>query len=149
MKWIDIPPVWLACFLAIAFAQSRYASMGLTFPGPIPDFLGGVLVGAGLLLIALAAWEFRRKRTTIIPHNTPSALVTSGIFSRSRNPIYLADILIFLGLILRWDAVLSLPLVPVLLWIIERRFVIPEESRMRREFRADFARYERKVRRWL
>jgi len=53
------------------------------------------------------------------------------------------------GLILRFDAVLSLPLVPVFVWIIERRFILSEEDRMRKEFRADFARYEQKVRRWL
>jgi len=45
--------------------------------------------------------------------------------------------------------VLSLVLVPLLLWVLERRFVIPEENRLRRTFRADFARYAHKVRRWI
>lgn len=149
MKWIDIPPVWLALFCALAWAQSRFAPLGLSFPGPIPDLLGGLLIGGGLVLIALAAYEMRRQRTTILPHQMPARLVQSGIFSRSRNPIYLGDLLILSGLILRWDAALSLPLIPVFLWLIERRFVLAEENRMRREFRAEFARYEKKVRRWL
>jgi len=149
MKWIDMPPVWLLGFCAVAWIQARYASIGLTFPGVAFDLLGGLLVGGGLVLIALAAWQFRRAKTTIIPGQMPSRLITDGIFSKSRNPIYLGDMLILAGLILRWDAVLCLPLVPIFLWVIEKRFVIPEENRMRREFRLAFARYCEATRRWV
>ena len=99
--------------------------------------------------VMMAAMEFRRHKTSIVPHETPERLIQSGIFRRSRNPIYLGDALILAGLILRWDAVLALPLIPVFVWVIEKRFVIPEEDRMRRKFRMDFARYCEKTRRWL
>ena len=148
MKWIDMPPVWLALFVAMAWLQSSYLGAGLAL-GAWADFAGGLLVGGGILLAIFAFMEFRRARTTVVPHNTPERLITSGIFSRSRNPIYLGDVLILTGLILRWDAVLSLPLVPVFLWILEKRFIVPEETRMRQAFRAEFAKYERKVRRWV
>lgn len=149
MKWLDMPPVWLAAFVAIAWVQSSHLSYGLGFGGPLADFAGGLLIGGGLVLMALAFAEFRKMRTTVVPHQTPSRLITSGIFSRTRNPIYLGDVLILSGLILRWDAVLSLPLIPVFLWILEKRFIVPEENRMRTTFRAEFAKYERKVRRWV
>jgi protein-S-isoprenylcysteine O-methyltransferase Ste14 len=149
MKWIDLPPIWLAAFAAVAWVQAERFALGLSFGGAWADFAGGLLVGAGLLLMALAFAEFRRHKTTVIPHNTPSQLIQSGIFSRTRNPIYLGDALVLTGLILRWDAVLALPLIPLFVWVIEKRFIIPEENRMRREFRADFARYEQKVRRWV
>ncbi len=149
MKMVDIPPVWLAGFVGLAWAQATYYPFGLSFGGPWADFLGGVLVGGGILLMLLAVYEFRRFRTTVIPHRQASALVQSGIFSRSRNPIYLGDALILAGLILRFDAVLSLPLIPIFVWAIEKHFIILEEDRLRRAFHADFARYERKVRRWV
>lgn len=149
LKWIDMPPVWLAGFLALAWAQAAYFSMGLRLGGGWVDFAGGLLVGAGVLVIVLAALEFRRHRTTIVPRETPARLVTSGIFRLSRNPIYLGDAFILAGFILRWDAVLALPLIPVFFRVIEKRFVEPEENRMRRIFRADFARYCEKTRRWL
>ena len=101
------------------------------------------------MLMLLAFVEFRKHKTTVVPHQTPSALIQTGIFRRTRNPIYLGDALVLAGLILRWDAVLALPLVPIFIWIIEKRFIIAEEDRMRREFRADFARYASKVRRWM
>lgn len=149
MKWIDIPPVWLAAALVIAWVQSAHYIAGLSFGGAWADLLGGLLVGGGVILIALAAFEMHRHKTTIIPHETPARLVTSGIFKRSRNPIYLGDALILTGLILYWDAVLSLPLIPVFVWVIERRFILTEEKRLRRTFRADFHRYTEQTRRWL
>lgn len=150
MRWIDIPPVWLAVFAALGWGVSQWRPFGLGFGGAaIVDLLAGVLIGGGVILIVLAAMEMRRHLTTIIPHQDADKLVQSGIFKRSRNPIYLGDALILTGLILWWDAALALILVPVFVWVIERRFVIPEEYRLRRKFRAEFARYCEKTRRWL
>ncbi len=149
LRWLDLPPVWLAGALALAWAQARWLPLGLSFGGGWADLAGGLLVGGGLVLIAFAAAEFRRARTTIVPHRQPSEMITTGVYGRTRNPIYLADLMILAGLALYWDAVPSLALVPLLLWVLERRFVLPEEDRLRRTFRADFARYERRVRRWI
>ncbi|SLN18913.1 methyltransferase family protein [Ruegeria meonggei] len=149
MKKIDLPPVWLLGFAVLAWAQERYFSLGLSLDGGFTDLLSGVLIGGGVILAVLAVAEFRRHKTTVIPHQTPSALIQSGIFKRSRNPIYVGDVLILAGLILRFDAVLSLVLVPIFVWVLERRFIVPEENRLRRTFRADFARYERQTRRWV
>ena len=149
MKRIDVPPMWLAGFLALAWVQSAQVSLGLKFGGVWADFAGGLFVGAGVILVAMAIVEFRRHQTPVHPHETATRLIQSGIFSKSRNPIYLGGALILTGLILRWDAVLSLALVPIFVWVLEKRFIIPEENRLRRTFRKDFARYEAKVRRWL
>ena len=149
MKWFDLPPVWLAGFAALAYVQGHYFKVGLSLAHPVTMLLSGLLVGGGLVLTGLAVMEFRRHRTTIVPHQEPVQLIQTGIFKRSRNPIYLADVLILTGLILWWDAVLSLVLVPVFFWVLETRFVIPEENRLRRIFRADFARYAQKTRRWV
>lgn len=145
----DIPPVWLVLAILVAWWQARLLPLGLTLEGAVTDALAGLMIGAGAILILAAALAFRRARTTILPHQTPAVLITTGVFARTRNPIYLADVLILTGFILRFDAVASLVLVPIFVWWIERHFIVPEENRMRRSFRADFAAYERKVRRWL
>ncbi|WP_108859478.1 isoprenylcysteine carboxylmethyltransferase family protein [Ruegeria sp. Alg231-54] len=149
MRKIDVPPVWLLGFAVLAWLQARHMPMGLSLDHGFVDLLSGVLIGGGIVLIVLAAAEFRRHRTTFIPHETPTSLVQSGIFKRSRNPIYVGDVLILSGLILRFDAVASLVLIPIFVWLLERRFIMPEEYRLRRTFRADFARYERQTRRWI
>lgn len=149
LKWIDIPPVWLGLCLALAYWLGLKKPFWLSFDHAVTQFLSAVLIGAGLILMLLAVAEMRRQKTTVIPHLEADRLVQSGIFKRSRNPIYLGDVLLLTGFILRWDAPVALPLVPVLFWILETRFVIPEEDRLRRKFRQDFYRYTEKTRRWL
>jgi len=148
VKWIDLPPVWLAVFAALAWVQAT--RLPVWQPGPaIIGLMGGLLVGGGLVLIGLAALAMMQARTTMIPHLAPDALVTRGIFRRSRNPIYLGDALILAGLMLRWEAWPSLLLLPLFIWVITDRFITAEEARLRDHFGADFDRYAASTRRWL
>ncbi|MDD9716075.1 isoprenylcysteine carboxylmethyltransferase family protein [Dinoroseobacter sp. PD6] len=145
---LDIPPLWLLICVLLGWAQARFVPVGPP-GGPITDLLGGLLVGGGILLILLAVLEFRKHSTTIVPHLTPDTLITEGIFSRTRNPIYLADVLILTGLLLRWEAWLSLPLAAVLVLVLERRFVRAEEQRALETFGPAFEAYCARTRRWL
>jgi len=149
MKWIDVPPIWLLLGLVVAWYQVTVFPFGLSFGGAWSDFVGGLCVGGGVLLIGLAFVEFHRHKTTALPHAFSSHLIQTGIFARTRNPVYLGDVLILIGLIFRWDAVLSLLIVPIFIWILERRFIVPEENRLRQKFGTDFVRYQGKVRRWV
>lgn len=147
-KWIDIPPVWLALFLSLAWIQTSFVPIW-SFGGAWADLVGGLLVGGGVLLMALAIAEMRRMNTTVIPHRAPDALASQGIFNRSRNPIYLGDTLILAGLILRWDAVPSIVLVPLFMWVITDRFILDEETRLADQFGPQFTAYREKTRRWI
>jgi protein-S-isoprenylcysteine O-methyltransferase Ste14 len=148
LKWLDIPPVWLAAALALAWQIGRLDPLHLSL-GQAGQFLAGLLIGAGLVLMVLAVIEMRKFRTTVVPHMEAAHLVTSGIFKRTRNPIYLGDALILAGLILRWEAVLALPVVPLFVWVIERRFILAEEARLARKFGNAFGAYMRDTRRWI
>jgi protein-S-isoprenylcysteine O-methyltransferase Ste14 len=146
-KWIDIPPVWLGLF---ALAAWGLAGLGPRFGAtPVAQLAGGLLIGGGVLLIVLAGLAMSKARTTVIPHLEPSALVTTGVFARSRNPIYLGDALILLGLAFRFDGVLALGLVPLFVWVITDRFIKPEEDRLRRAFGPAFDAWAARTRRWV
>jgi len=142
-----MPPVWLALALALAWALGRLA------PGPgfgvWADWAGPPLVLAGLILTGLAAWGFVKARTSIVPGEAPSALIDTGIFRYTRNPIYLGDVLILAGGILYWDAVLALPLLPAFAWLLQRRFILPEEGRLRDAFGPAFEAWAARTRRWI
>ena len=148
-RWLNIPPVWLALALVIAYFQARYVHFGLSLSHPITDMVAGLSIGAGVLLMALAVMEMRRQRTTVIPHREADHLVTTGVFKWTRNPIYLGDALVLLGFILHWDAVLSLAILPIFIVAIDNGFTVYEEDRLRRKFRSDFERYVRDTRRWI
>jgi protein-S-isoprenylcysteine O-methyltransferase Ste14 len=149
MKWIDIPPVWLLLALVIRWWIGQLQPAALAFGGLITELMGGLLVGGGIVLILLAAVEMRKRSTTIVPHMEAAHLVTTGIFKRSRNPIYLGDALVLAGLALRWETPIAMLLVPLFMGTITQRFIVPEENRLRVKFRADFARYCQNTRRWV
>lgn len=145
-KWIDLPPVWLALAAALVWFFAGQGSEVL----PAQSLIGAVLVIAGIGLMGAAVWEMSRARTTVVPHRKASALVDSGIFARSRNPIYLGDVLVLCGLILRWTPPWWLwLLVPAFIWIITIRFIRPEEAMLQAHFGPAFARYRKHVRRWV
>ncbi len=141
-KTLDYPPVWLAFFVLAAL----YTGPGW---GHVATTLGWTLIVSGLLLTLAAAVAFKNHETTIVPHQTPSRLITTGVFTHSRNPIYLADILILLGVSLWTGSIVGFLSVPVFFLILERRFIRPEENRLEEAFGEDFRRYKSETRRWL
>jgi protein-S-isoprenylcysteine O-methyltransferase Ste14 len=113
------------------------------------DLAGVWLVGLGVLITLLAAAQMALAQTTIIPRRDPSALVTSGLFAWSRNPIYLSDLIILLGAILWLDAVLALPLLAGFVWLIQTRFIRDEEARLTAAFGPEFDLWAARTRRWF
>jgi len=149
MKWIDLPPVWLLGFLVVTWWIGQVQPAGLSIAGGVAQFTAGLLIGTGVVLMALAVLALRQHRTTVIPHLEADNLVTTGVFRISRNPIYLGDALLLAGFALRWDAAGALFLVPIFMWIIQRRFILPEERRLRAKFDAAFGRFCASTGRWI
>lgn len=147
-KWLDLPPLWLLLFIALARIQAVRFPVG-RLDHPLTDLLAGLLIGGGVLLMAVAAVQFRQNRTTLIPHHHARHLVTNGVYSRSRNPIYLGDAMILLGLIVHWSAWPSLVLLPLFLWVITDRFIREEEAWLRKDFGPQWAAWSSKTRRWV
>ena len=145
LREIDIPPLWLGLFAGAGYGIGRLWPIAL----PAGGVVGRGLVVLGGVLIGLAAAQMVMRRTTFIPRRDPSALVTDGAFALSRNPIYLGDVMILLGLILCWDAGLALPLVPAYALVLHHRFIAPEEARLHAAFGAEFETYCRRTRRWI
>ncbi len=146
LRDIDIPPTWLALHLAVAWVVSLISPALFGDFGPVA---GAGLVVLGLGLMALAILQMARHRTTVIPRRNPSALVSTGVFALSRNPIYLGDALILSGAVLWWDALLAMPLVASFVWLIQTRYIQDEEARLTLAFGAEFDLWASRTRRWF
>ena len=147
MKALDAPLVWLIAFAAAAWAQ--VALLPLPFPQTLGRDVGAFAILAGLFFVVAAVLRMRRHRTTVLPRATASELVTTGVFGKSRNPIYLGMVLILAGVSLWLGSVLGLVLVPVFVAVLTRRFIEEEEAHLRTAFGRDFDAYAEKTRRWL
>lgn len=146
LRLIDLPPVWLAGFAAAAWGLGRLWPMPEV---PALELAGRGLIGAGIALMAAAVVQMVAMKTTFIPRQDPSALVTGGVFRLSRNPIYLADAMVLAGLALHWGAWPALLLVPAFVAVITQRFIRGEEARLEAAFGPDYAAFRARTRRWI
>ena len=114
----------------------------------VPWLAGGLLL-AGVLL---ARWSFvtlRRLGTSGNPRTPTQALAMEGPFRHSRNPIYLAMTLLYLGLATLLNASWLLLLLPSLLILMHCGVIEREEHYLTQRFGAAYERYRQQVRRWL
>ena len=110
---------------------------------------GWLAVGLGLAFFAWTLWTFVHHRTTVNPYAGASTLCTSGPFRFSRNPIYLGDWFILLGVSLLLGTIWPLLFAP-LIWAMLRFGVIRhEEAHLEAKFGDDYRAYKTRVRRWI
>jgi protein-S-isoprenylcysteine O-methyltransferase Ste14 len=112
-------------------------------------YLGCALVALALLSDVWCARELQRRKTTIMPHRAVSALVTSGPYRYSRNPIYISHVALTLGLALAMRSLSVAALTPLLAAALTRLSVLPEERHLAEKFGPEFAAYAARTPRWL
>ena len=103
----------------------------------------------GAVLAGSAMSKFKDVGTTVRPDRAPSALVIAGPYKFTRNPMYLGLAFVYLGIAIAGQSVLALILLPVVLAIIRRWAIKPEEAFLEQRFGANYISYKEKVRRWL
>jgi protein-S-isoprenylcysteine O-methyltransferase Ste14 len=130
-------------------AARTCAALGFQLPARSRLALGFVL--AGIAVAAAGIVVFRRARTTVNPlkPDTASALVASGIFRLTRNPMYLGGLFCLVGWAVFLANVAAFLLLPLFVLYLNRFQIAPEERALTARFGADFAAYCGKVRRWL
>jgi protein-S-isoprenylcysteine O-methyltransferase Ste14 len=108
-----------------------------------------VLISAGFGLLGWAITSFRRAGTNV-PTNRPAlALVVTGPYRFSRNPIYVGGTLAYLGLALAVDGVWLAALLAPFLLILRYGVIAREERYLEAKFGAAYRAYTQNVRRWL
>lgn len=103
----------------------------------------------GLTLVVIAGRRFRSAKTSVIAGSIPSALVMGGIYSRTRNPMYLGMMLVLMGEALMLGSPLPF-LAPIIFLIaVSRNFVAREEALLESIYEDVYVQYKARVRRWL
>lgn len=148
---LKVPPpvVFLVC-LGLLYAGHivlPFASVAPPFNTPIALII--ILVGG--LLGAQAVLAFIKAKTTVHPMHPEeaSALVTSGFYRISRNPMYLGLLLFLLAAGIYWGTLTLIAVGPLFIWYMTEFQIKPEETRLADKFGEDYLDYLTKVRRWI
>ncbi len=119
----------------------------------VPDAAG---TAAGMIAVVagvgLSGWAIRtmqRAGVDVSPDTATTAIVESGPYRRSRNPIYLGGLLVAIGVALNVNSGWGLLLTVVAAGVLQFRVIAREERYLSSKFGEEYAAYRRRVRRWL
>lgn len=146
-----LPPILTLGMLVLCYVLGKIVPIGWA-QQDVSVFMrsaGGALIAFAVMLDVWALLTFRKHSANIMPNKAATKLLTTGPFSFSRNPIYLANVLIVAGfgfaLGSRWFLFGA-----VVLFFLLSEFVIKrEEKHLEANFPQAWADYSQLVRRWI
>ena len=143
-----VPPVYFFAALLVMVGLHLYLPIS-TVVAPPYDLVGWPFVALGLASTLSAAGLFRIAGTPIRPFKQSTILVISGAYRITRNPMYLGMALVLLGVALLLGTIAAFFPIPLFVWQVQRKFVLPEEAFLEQVFGQQYLGYKSRVRRWL
>lgn len=146
-----IPPPLVTMAAVGVMWLAAHLSPSLTQENPLPYAPALALALIGMLVSIAAVRQFRRHGSTLDPR-TPtdaSALVTSGIYRHSRNPMYLGIVIALCGVAWYLSNPMALIGVAAFMLYITSFQIRPEERALLQKFGHPCREYIARVRRWL
>jgi protein-S-isoprenylcysteine O-methyltransferase Ste14 len=146
---VHVPPpvIYIVGFLAGLLLQRAFPVLN---EGVRPRrVLGAAGLGLSVALAAPSLGLFVRARTSPIPVKPATALVTSGPYRFTRNPMYLGMVFAYAGLALWSGVVAALLVLPLVVVVVDRYVIAREERYLERAFGDQYRQYKVHVRRWL
>lgn len=149
--------LWAAAFVWLVFfyLPSVFIELNDDLGWPVWRSIPGQALGLALIASGVAAMLYctglfaRVGRGTPVPASPPEQLVVQGLYRYSRNPIYVADVAVWLGIFL-WEGHAALLLYAALASLaVEGVVRLWEEPGLRRRFGRQYEAYCRAVPRWL
>ena len=148
---LRIPPLALVAVFAAAIALVTVYAPLLRIPLPGHRYAAAAPMFFGLLVALAGVVQFRQARTTADPRfpHKASAVVTTGVYRWSRNPMYLGVAIALAG-VAAWGSTLAGYLLVLAFCRYLTRFqIIPEEKALLATFGQEFAQYMARVGRWF
>jgi len=108
-----------------------------------------VPLAISLVVAVVGRVQFARAGTTVRPFAEPTYLMTTGVFRVSRNPLYLSLAFALVGFAIVAGTLGAFLIVPLFMWAITIRVIIPEERILLDAFGDEYVGYRSRVRRWL
>ena len=148
---IYIPPplFYIAVFIAAVLIQKWLPLNNAFFYTTTSKIIGPVIIFIGLFFNFPAIRQFFKTKNTLVTIKPANSLQTTGIYSVSRNPMYVSLLLFYLGLSFLFGNWWNLILLPLLFLLVQEYVIKREEQYLHRRFGQQYLEYKAKVRRWM
>ena len=144
------PPLFYAALFFLSFLLQKYFPIGNGFlQTSIAYVSGAIFIVAGLAFSIPALRQFIKTKNTVITVKPATSLQTGGIYSLTRNPMYLGLLLVYTGLAFIFGNWWTFLLLPVLFVLVTCLIILPEEKYLSEAFRNSYPVYKKNTRRWF
>jgi protein-S-isoprenylcysteine O-methyltransferase Ste14 len=143
-----LPPAYVLTAIVLMVALHLVAPAARLISSPW-NILGIIPLAVGIVINVVADRAFRRAGTTVKPFQESSALIMTGVFRLSRNPMYLGFVLVVLGIAVITGSLTPLVVVPAFALLLDRNFIAAEERMLEERFGSVWLEYKKSVRRWI
>ena len=143
----------------VVFGVPFLIGLGLQFVFPLslpPGIVHKILVPIWLVmiilsisLIVLSRHEFRQHGQPTDPGHPTRLLIKTGVFSISRNPLYLGSAILFSGIALMIRSFWVLIALLISIIVCHYLLIVPEEKYLASKFGGEYKEYTESVHRWL
>ena len=146
-----IPPPVYGLLTALCIWLIAKLLPSLSILPPLSQKIGIVLIVIGVGIDISALRQFFKKRTSPNPLSPQkaSAMVISGLYRFTRNPMYLGLLLSLTGWAIYNGNLASFACLPVFVWVINQMQILPEERILKDKFGTSYLQYLNRVRRWI
>lgn len=135
---------------ALALGLGLHAAVRVPIlPVTLARILGVVLIACAVAIAAPAFRAMARAGTSFRTERPTTAIVTDGPFAYTRNPIYVALTVLYVGIAMTINALWVLLLIVPVIVVMQRGVVVREERYLERKFGDEYVRYKARVRRWV
>ena len=147
--YLPPPLIYAAIFLISVFLQKRLPLDHAFFNTTVARLTGYFLVALNFLLALPALTKFFLSKNTLVTVKPARSLQTNGIYSMTRNPMYLGLVVLYTGLAFLVGNWWTILLIPLLLLIVQGYIIRREEKYLSRTFGNAYMEYKKRVRRWI
>ncbi len=142
------PPLIFLSGLLVGGLMSWFSPVEF-LPKTLAVIAGISLAIAGLVIILTAIVQMQQAKTNVEPWKPTTTILDEGLYAVSRNPIYLAIALIYLGIAFLFNSFWFLPPLVLDLPAIHFGVILREEKYLERKFGDEYLNYKTSVRRWI
>src|SRR5215211_50941 len=145
--WVPPPLIYVVLF---GLGLLLHQIVPLAFLPVVPARVAALFfLGGGVLLAGWSNLLFWRAHTSLVPIKPTTALVGSGPYRLTRNPMYLGLLCVYIAVALWLSLLWALILVPLVILAVQRLAIAKEERYLEQKFGDTYRQYRARVRRWI
>ena len=142
-----MPPVII--LIAILFQIALHKLLPIMIIFEKMYWIGIVMGFLGFFIFTGSALLFRINKTTMIPFQDPSFLITNGIYKYTRNPMYLGMLFVQFGIAIYFGSISPFIIPFLFIPVMNSRIIQHEEVMLEKQFGESYIIFKNSVRRWI